>query len=64
MKDTFNIQKCNLRGCQQNIRTACRLEGLPIFNYIDSMQFFRDSHTCKVRQQISIYKTEQLIGKD
>ncbi len=64
VKDTFTIKNCTLRGCHHNQREVCRLEDLPIMNFADSMQFFRDSNTCQVRFQISMYKTEKLIGND
>lgn len=62
MKDNFQIVNCQLRGCHHNRKTTCRLDTLPIMGFADSMQFFRDSNTCQVRYQISIYRTEQLIG--
>lgn len=64
MKEFFNVTRCTLRGCIRNQKGMCRLDTLPIQQFADSMQFFRDSNTCQVRFQIGIYKTEKLIGND
>ncbi len=61
MKDTFNIYDCKLRGCHHNQKGTCRLEGLLIVDFAESMQFFQDSNTCQVRKQINIFRTEELI---
>jgi len=62
VKDSFCIKDCTLKGCHHNQRSGCRLEGLPISKFAVSMQFFRDSKVCQVRRQISVYRTEELIG--
>jgi len=64
MENKFHIVNCQLKGCHHNRKSICRLDTLPIMGFADSMQFFRDSKTCQVRHQISIHRTEQLIGKD
>ena len=61
MKDTFDINDCKLKGCHHNQKGTCRLDGLPVINFAESMQFFQDSSTCQLRKQINIFRTEELI---
>lgn len=61
MKEYFDIGECTHKGCVNNQNSTCTLESLPVIRFIEHLTYFQDSNVCKVRQQINIYRTENLI---
>jgi hypothetical protein len=57
----FHIPKCKLRGCLNNHKGICTLNKLPIATFAEPLAFFQDASICLVRQQINLYRTENLI---
>jgi len=61
MKACFNIEDCKRAGCVNFNNKKCDLDGLPIYRFVDSMQYYQNSTVCAVRRQINFFKTEILI---
>jgi hypothetical protein len=57
----FHVPDCKLRGCLNNHRGVCTLDKLPIKTFAEPLAFFQDASICLVRQQINLYRTENLI---
>jgi len=61
MQQYFKVSKCMRKGCVNNKNTKCTLDKLFIEKFIVHLQYFQDSNTCQIRQQVNIYRTENLI---
>ena len=61
MQEHINVNKCERRGCVNNLHTKCTLDKLLISRFAEHLQYFQDSNTCIVRQQVNIFRTEHLI---
>ena len=57
----FHIAKCNLKGCLNNRKGTCTLDKLPIRTFAEPLAYFQDATVCIVRQQINVYRTQNLI---
>jgi len=61
MQEYFKIIECTHKGCVNNRNDMCILDELPIIKFSEQLNYFQDSNVCKVRQQINVYRTENLI---
>jgi|TARA_B110000211_G_scaffold92913_1_gene108282 hypothetical protein len=57
----FTVDECKLRGCLNNLKGKCTLDKLPIATFAEPLAYFQDATICIVRQQINVYRTENLI---
>ena len=57
----FDIPNWTDRGCLNNHKGECTLDGLPIHTFAQPLAYFQDSRVCQVRKQINLFRTEILI---
>ena len=57
----FKINPCELKGCLNNHKGTCSLDKMAIQVFAKPLAYFQDASICEVRQQINVYRTENLI---
>jgi hypothetical protein len=57
----FKIDTCELKGCLNNHKGTCSLDKMTVEVFAVPLAYFQDASVCQVRQQINVYRTENLI---
>ena len=57
----FKIDTCELKGCLNNHKGTCSLDKMAVEIFAVPLAYFQDASVCQVRQQINVYRTENLI---
>ena len=58
----FNIPKCTLSGCSSYRDGSCWFHNRYIIRWIDYALSIQPNQSCKLKEQVSIYKTRELIS--